>query len=148
MDHRPGDSRTARFESLLARREERVPVAYLTGSREFWSLEFEVNEDVLIPRPETEHSVEQALRLLRGAGEEPLVVADIGTGAGPIAVSLARELPGAKIHATDISERALSVARRNARRHQVEERIRFHRGDMLEPLLEAGLSSPGRQARS
>ncbi len=130
-----------RFARLVESRRHRVPVAYLLGSREFWSLDFEVNEHVLIPRPETETVVESALRMARrlqdGAGE--LLVADVGTGAGPIAVALAREIPSAIVHATEISGAALEVARRNASRHGVSERIVFHRGDLLEPLMEAGL---------
>jgi release factor glutamine methyltransferase len=124
------------FQALLRRREDRVPMAYLTGSREFWSLEFEVDPRVLIPRPETEHVVEHALRLLKGISSPR--IADIGTGAGPIAVALATELPGAGVEAVDLSAGALEVARRNARRHGVESRIRFHQGDGLEPLRPGG----------
>jgi release factor glutamine methyltransferase len=138
-----------RFEALLRRREDRVPVPYLTGSREFWSLEFEVGEGVLIPRPETEQVVETALRILReptrgpgGAPGRPAgspVVVDAGTGAGPIAVAVAAELPEAVVHATDVSEAALAVARRNAARHGLASRIRFHQGDLLYPVLDLGL---------
>lgn len=124
------------YEGLLARREKRVPVAYLTGHREFWSLDFEVGPDVLIPRPETEHVVEHAMRLLEGKARPR--IADVGTGAGPIAVALAREIPGARIDAVDLSERALEVAARNAGRHGVAGRIAFHHGDILEPLLKRG----------
>jgi len=128
----------ARFDSLVERRADRVPLAYLMGSREFWSLDFEVTPDVLIPRPETEHVVERALQLL-GAGPAP-VIADVGTGAGPIAVALARELPEATVHAVDISPGALEVCRRNAARHGVAGRIRFHEGDALGPLLSEGFA--------
>lgn len=138
MDDPLGPAEAAGVEALLARREDRVPLAYITGVREFWSLEFEVDERVLIPRPETEHVVEHALRLLRGCRRS--VVADVGTGAGPIAVALAREAPDAEIHAIDISTGALEVARRNAERHGVAERIRFHHGDVLGPVLEAGMA--------
>ncbi len=138
LDQVAGPDVIARFDSLVGRRADRVPVAYLTGSREFWSLDFEVTPEVLIPRPETEHVVERALQLV-GAGKDP-VIADVGTGAGPIAVALARELPEAKLHALDISSGALEVCRRNAERHGVAERIRFHEGDALGPLLSEGLA--------
>lgn len=127
----------SRFADLVSRREERVPVAYLLGVKEFWSREFEVNEDVLIPRPDTEWIVGESLRALTDR-EGPLIV-DVGTGAGPIAVSLALERPDAEIHATDISAAALAVARRNAAKHGVADRIRFHTGDLLEPILALGL---------
>ena len=124
------------FEALVERREERVPLAYITGRKEFWSMDFEVDGNVLIPRPETEHVVEHALRLLAGVARPR--IADVGTGAGPIAVALARERPDAVIDAVDLSAGALEVARRNARRHAVEGRIRFHLGDALGPLLAEG----------
>jgi release factor glutamine methyltransferase len=131
----------SRYEALLVRREARVPVAYLVGVKEFWSLDFEVDASVLIPRPETEVLVEEALRLLPGpaATSGLLLAADVGTGAGPIAVALAHERPDLTVHATEISDQALGTARRNATRHGVAERIRFHLGDLLEPLLDAGL---------
>ena len=131
----------AKFERLVARREQRVPVAYLLGVKEFWSLEFEINEDVLIPRPDTEWVVSESLRLLQPAPcDPPLLVADVGTGAGPIAVSLAHERQDILVHATDISGAALEVARRNARRHGVASRICFHAGDLLEPIFDLGLA--------
>ena len=111
----------ARYEQAINRRERREPVPYITGTREFWGLELEVSRDVLIPRPETELIVEEAVR--RGRG--PLAIADIGTGSGCLAIALAREFPTARITATDISPAALSVARRNATRHGVADRISF-----------------------
>jgi len=131
-----------RFFALIARRAAGEPTQYLTGKQEFWSLEFEVTPDVLIPRPETEHVIEVALDRLAlheiragrlqksdGAG---LRIADIGTGSGCIAVALAKELPAATFYATDISSVALEVARRNATRHGVETRIRFAEANLLE----------------
>jgi release factor glutamine methyltransferase len=110
-----------RYEQAIGRRERREPVPYITGTREFWGLEFEVCPDVLIPRPETELIVEEALE--RGLGR-PLI-ADIGTGSGCLAIALAREFPASRITATDISHPALAVARRNAARHGVADRISF-----------------------
>jgi len=107
-----------------------VPLAYLTGEREFWSLRLAVDDRVLIPRPETEALVEEALRLLPPAPR----VADIGTGSGAIAVAVATERPDAAVWATDLSAGALEVARANARAHGVEGRVRFAQGDLAEPL--------------
>lgn len=121
------------FLALVARRAEGVPTQHLTGRQEFWGLEFEVTPDVLIPRPETEHVIELALNRLRarvGAASgalngETLRIADVGTGSGCLAIALAKELPNARIFATDISAAALGVARRNAARHGVTTRIEF-----------------------
>ncbi|MGQ0587740.1 MAG: peptide chain release factor N(5)-glutamine methyltransferase [Gammaproteobacteria bacterium] len=99
------------FEQLLARRLSGEPLAYLTGTKEFWSLELEVTRDVLVPRPETELLVEWALSCLR---KQASSVLDIGTGSGAIALSLAKEMPEARVLASDVSAAALAVARRNA----------------------------------
>jgi release factor glutamine methyltransferase len=132
------------FQSLLDRRISGVPVQHLTGKQEFWGLTFEVTPDVLIPRPETEHLIEVALdrlalRELRagrpnkndGAG---LLIVDIGTGSGCIAISLSRELPQAQIFAADISTEALAVARRNAEKHAVSARVHFIESDLFDQL--------------
>lgn len=127
------------YRSLIRRRVSREPLQYITGTQEFWSLDFSVDRSVLIPRPETEIVVEQALKLAREMGPDgnrSLEFLDLGTGSGAISVALAREVPQAALCATDISETALSVARRNAVKHQVAERIRFLRGDLWEPFLE------------
>src|SRR5487761_501536 len=123
----PLDPESARkYFDLVARRSAGTPTQYLTGKQEFWGLEFGVTPAVLIPRPETEHIIEVAIkRLGEPRAQDPLRIADIGTGSGCIAVALARELPQAEIFATDISATALAVARRNAERHGVAERIRF-----------------------
>ncbi len=131
-----------RYFALIARRAGGEPTQHLTGKQEFWGLEFEVTPDVLIPRPETEHVIEVALdrlavREIRAGrrqtltGEE-LRIADIGTGSGCIAIALAKELPDATVVATDISVAALVVARRNAARHGVADRIRFVQCNLLE----------------
>lgn len=124
------------FESLVARRAKGEPIAYITRTREFWCLDFDVNPAVLIPRPETEILVEQALMTIDWlAGiEEPrkLAVADVGTGSGCVAIALAHNRPSITVIATDISRAALEVARRNARRHGVANRITFQETSMLD----------------
>lgn len=120
----------SRLDALVARRERREPVAQIVGSREFWGLDFEVTRDVLIPRPETEIIVEEALAFARTHACRHLV--DVGTGSGCLAVSIAHALPGLRATAVDASEAALAVARRNAERHGVLERLTFHHGDLLQ----------------
>ncbi len=122
-----------RFESLVSRRLRAEPVAYMTGTQEFWSLDFRVTPDVLIPRPETEHLVEVVLEFL-ASRPGPCRVLEIGTGSGAIAVCLARECAEAEIWATDVSAPALDVARDNALRHGVEGKIRWLRGDLFAPV--------------
>lgn len=174
------------FNELLSQRSRGVPVAYLTGEKEFMSLPFYVNQDVLIPRPETELLVERVLNFLAGVQGDGLVtepeskaelpphslavccqkpknsfsgkriaplsaggdmqmplVADVGTGSGAVAVSLAYYDAGVHLVATDISPAALQVARRNAKRHGVAERIEFLQGDLLAPLLQQGITGVG-----
>lgn len=116
----------ARFEQFVARRVGREPVSYITGTREFWALTFDVSPDVLIPRPESEGIIEQALDCLAcvDSSSRPFVV-DAGTGSGCLAIALAVERPDIRIVATDISRAALAMAQRNARRHGVDGRIRF-----------------------
>jgi release factor glutamine methyltransferase len=139
----PLDAVTAeKYFALIARRSSGEPTQYLTGKQEFWALEFDVTPAVLIPRPETEHVIEVALERLgergikinmkTGAPSPTLHIADVGTGSGCIAVALAHELPHAKIIATDISASALAVARHNATRHQVADRIEFVEADLFE----------------
>jgi release factor glutamine methyltransferase len=124
------DEAMASFRRLLVERARRVPLQHLTGSQAFWRQEFRVTPDVLVPRPETEVVVEAALEMLRG---RPRIV-DVGTGSGCVALSLAAERPDADVDATDVSERALAVARDNAQRLGLASRVRFHRGDLLEPV--------------
>lgn len=121
----------SQLEQLLARRAGGEPVAYLTGRREFWSMELAVTPDVLIPRPETELLVEQALaRIPAGAG---WTVADLGTGSGAVALAIASERPGCRVLATDTSQPALAVARANAQRLGIGN-VEFRHGDWLAPL--------------
>jgi release factor glutamine methyltransferase len=114
------------FSEWIARREKREPTAYIVGIREFWGLDFLVTPAVLIPRPETEFIVEEAIRIVAGHRTSGhLRIADIGTGSGCVAVALARECPDCLIVASDISVVALDVARTNAARHDVANRIEF-----------------------
>jgi release factor glutamine methyltransferase len=122
----------ARYEEVLAHRMSGVPSQYITGHQEFWGLDFIVTPAVLIPRPETEHIIETALPLAREIAKPRIV--DVGTGSGCIATALAKELPEAEIHATDISPEALDIAEANAARHQFEARIQFHDTDLLKEL--------------
>ena len=121
----------AAFTPLIARRITREPVAYILGEREFWGLVFEVTRDVLIPRPETELIVEEAVAAF-GGGTPPGTVIDACTGSGCLAVTLAREFGGADVIATDISPAAIGVATRNAQRHGVAARIDFRIADLLD----------------
>jgi len=120
------------YRDLISRRARREPVAYLTGHKEFFGLDFIVTPEVLIPRPETELLIEQALRW--AAADAPLTIADVGTGSGVIAVTLAVHLSQARLVATDTSPAALLVARRNAVRHRVADRVHCVQGDLLTPL--------------
>ena len=122
------------FGALLQRRLAHEPTAYILGHREFYGLEFQVTPDAIIPRPETETLLELVLDRARSASARELRIADIGVGCGAIAVALAVNLSEAEIIAIDISPRALALARRNAERHTVVDRIRFREGDLLEPL--------------
>jgi release factor glutamine methyltransferase len=140
----------SRYEDALAQRSTGIPAQYITGHQEFLGMDLIVSPAVLIPRPETEHVIETVLELAdpkqwRGAtpvppqsgsdmgapAHSPVRITDVGTGSGCIALALAKELPHAEIHATDISPAALEVARANAARHQLSNRIQFHEGDLL-----------------
>jgi len=156
-EDRMNEAASERFFALVARRAAGEPTQYLTGRQEFWGLAFEVTPAVLIPRPETEHVVEVALEHLssRGIPIDPttgernptLQVADIGTGSGCLAVALAHELPHAVVFATDISLAALAVARRNAARHGVLDRIHFLQADLLAALQPKSRIRPGESRR-
>jgi release factor glutamine methyltransferase len=124
----------ARFKKLILRRLRREPVAYILGRREFWSLPLHVSPDVLIPRPDTETLVSEALKVLEPLKGKELRFLEIGTGSGAISIALAKEWPAARGVATDLSPKALAVAEENALRCGVGERIRFARGDLFQPL--------------
>jgi release factor glutamine methyltransferase len=142
-----------RFFRLAKRRVAGTPTQYLTGKQEFWGIEFNVGPGVLIPRPETEHVVEVSLQRLKSktqpeksdlsmrrerVGRGGLRIVDVGTGSGCLAVALARELPQARLWATDISRAALAIAWRNAARYDFEARIEFIEASLLTPFLLGG----------
>jgi release factor glutamine methyltransferase len=139
------DDFDAAYRALVDRRASREPMAYIIGHREFWGLELDLTRDVLIPRPETELIIEEALALStslkrnangsmdKGLGAAPTIV-DVGTGSGCLAIALATELTRAKIVAIDVSTTALHVAKRNAEKHGVATRIAWHAGSLLEPI--------------
>ncbi|MGH7815449.1 MAG: peptide chain release factor N(5)-glutamine methyltransferase [Candidatus Binataceae bacterium] len=126
----PGDAAIARFEAWVAMRARRVPVAYIIGRKEFYSLDFFVTPEVLIPRPETETAVDAALAAL--ADRPDSRVLDIGTGSGAIAIAIAHNAPAARITAADISSGALEVARHNAAKHGLSDRIEFRVADLFD----------------
>ena len=128
------EAERARFRELVRERAgERVPVALLTGRREFWSLPLRVTRDVLVPRPDTETLVAAALERFPDRDAE-IAVLDVGTGSGAIALAIASERPKARVTATDLSAAALAVARDNAAALQLEDRVRFLEGSLFEPV--------------
>jgi release factor glutamine methyltransferase len=135
------------FSAYIDRRCKREPVAYIIGEKEFWSRSFNVSPDVLIPRPETEHLIEELLKLYPDT-QAPYRFADIGTGSGCIAVTIACEYPNAIVVATDISEKSLTIARSNAEKYAVSERVQFKQGDLYQAFdantqtFDAILSNP------
>jgi release factor glutamine methyltransferase len=131
-DEELGANQRTAYEDSIARRLHHEPIQYITGRQEFYGLTLKVTPAVLIPRPETEHLVEAVLKLL--PANEPLKIADIGTGSGAIAIALAAHLPQAAITALDISAEALAIATANAHEHKVADRIRFLQSDLLSAL--------------
>jgi release factor glutamine methyltransferase len=125
-----------RFTALVERRAHGMPLAYVTGEAGFYGRMFGVDARVLVPRPETEIAVEWALRHLRAIGRENGTAADVGTGSGAIAITLACELRDLGVYASDVSQDALSVARHNAARNDVFQHVTFVHGDLAEPLLQ------------
>jgi release factor glutamine methyltransferase len=129
----------ARYDEVLTQRARGVPAQYITGHQEFWGMDFIVTPAVLIPRPETEHLIETVLEISKsrsgcrseGPGDANDRIVDVGTGSGCIAIALAKELPSAEIHATDVSPDSLEIAEANAARHQMNSRICFHDTDLL-----------------
>ena len=132
FDEPASEAVRAEFRELVQKRANGTPVAYLVGHKEFFSLEFEVSPAVLIPRPDSEFVVLEFLRVARTLGTVAAI--DIGTGSGNLAVACAQQVPEAHFNAIDSSFDALEVARRNARRHGVADRIEFMEGHLFEPL--------------
>jgi len=140
-----------KFKKLILKRAKLFPIAYLTGAKEFYGFNFKITPDVLVPRPLTEELVDQALKFIKNTKKRPLTIADIGTGSGCIIISLIKELQklnaipakswpasGGKkftFYATDISAKALAVAKKNAKFYGLSKNIRFYKGDLLKPLL-------------
>jgi release factor glutamine methyltransferase len=138
-DRTLSDQETHRMDDLLDKRINRVPVAYLINSRQFYGMDFYVDERVLIPRPETEVLVEEAIKFgqeWRKNNQGEMNIADVGTGSGAIAVALAANIPGSTVYATDISEDALAVAAINIRKHDFEGRIKLSKGYLLQQIIE------------
>jgi release factor glutamine methyltransferase len=131
-DEAASDEIRADFRTLIGKRVEGCPVAYLVGRKEFFGLEFEVNPAVLIPRPDSEHVVMEFLRLAREQASPRAL--DLGTGSGNLAVTAAYQHKGAQVTAVDVSADALAVAARNAAKHGVADRIRFLKGDLFGPV--------------
>ena len=129
LDRELSPTELSQIETLIHRRAERVPLQHLVGSVSFNGLELEVNGDVLIPRPETEILSQLAVQRLSSLKKPAPVAVDFGSGSGCLAIALAVGVPGAMVHAIDCSEAAIAVARRNAQRHGVADRIQFHLGD-------------------
>ena len=128
------NSAVERFSAALQQRTSRQPLAYITGTREFYRLEFNVTPDVLIPRPESELLVDTALDHLRRSRVRAVQVADIGTGSGALGIAIAHHRRGARLVATDVSAEALAVARNNAQRHLRRAKADFVQGDLMTPL--------------
>jgi release factor glutamine methyltransferase len=126
-----------RYEQVVSERARGKPSQYITGHQEFWGLDLIVTPAVLIPRPETEHIVEATLELATERGPAPLRIADVGTGSGCIALALAHELPQAEIHAADISEEALEIARINCERLNMAGRVVLRQSDLLSAFSES-----------
>jgi release factor glutamine methyltransferase len=134
-EHELGSEEQARYDNALRQRSRGIPAQYITGHQEFWGMDFIVSPAVLIPRPETEHLIEELLaRVGRAPSPAKLRIVDVGTGSGCIALALAKELPQVEIHAVDISPAALEIARANAVRLQLESRIQFHEADLLDGI--------------
>ncbi|MCA9213543.1 MAG: peptide chain release factor N(5)-glutamine methyltransferase [Planctomycetales bacterium] len=133
-DEVASDEVRSRFRELVRRRAEGAPVAYLVGHREFFSLDFSVNEHVLVPRPETEYVVTTLVDLAKEKNQANLKILDIGTGSGVLAVCAAKHIPTASIVAVDLSANALDVARKNVDKHQVKDKVELVQSDLFECL--------------
>jgi release factor glutamine methyltransferase len=136
-DRSLSEAEQAAFEAVIARRAALEPIAYIVGHKEFYGLDFAVDQRVLVPRPETEMLVDLALQWAAQQPSDQLLIADIGTGSGCLAVALALNLPTARVFAVDLSADALAVARINVERHDVGSRVTLLQGNGLAPLPQA-----------
>ena len=133
------------FKKIIIKRSHHIPLSYLTGEQDFMGLRLKIDENVYIPRPETEILVEEALKTIRNIDFEEdkargdFIIVDLGTGSGNIAIKLAVELEKSKIYAVDISSEAIQVARENVRRHNLSKRVTFLQGNLFIPLVDLGL---------
>lgn len=135
----PGQYKIDRFKEFILRRAAREPFAYIVGRKEFWSLDFKVNADVMTPRPETEVLIECLLKIVReNYGEKDLRILDMGTGSGNIAVTAARELPQSKVMAVDVSAGALAVAAENIRKYDLSNCVQVIQSDLFSSLRAGG----------
>ncbi len=131
-EQRLTEAQLKNYKKLITRRLKKEPIAYLIKQKEFYGLKFYVDKNVLIPRPETELIIDEILKI--NQNQKLKTILDIGTGSGCIAISLAKHLPKVKIFATDISQKALLVAKKNAKQHNVLKKIKFLQGDLIKPL--------------
>lgn len=136
LDSDVSEENANNIASLVKRRIQREPLAYITGVKEFYGLSFVVSEHVLIPRPETELLVDTAITQSKLLAKNEISIVDVGTGSGAIAVSLAVNIPTSNIVAVDISKRALNIADENRRTHGMYSRVKLRRGNLLEPVTE------------
>ena len=130
----PETERVIKYREWVKRRAAGEPVAYIVGHREFYSLRFDVNSNVLIPRPETEHLVVAAIEACKQITDRPIRILDVGTGSGCVAVTLAKHIEGVKIGAIDLSADAIAVAQQNIDLHEVGDRVKCFTGDLLQAL--------------
>ncbi len=135
-DHQLTKSQLTKFKKLINRRTRGEPVAYLTGHKEFYHLGFIINKNVLVPRPETELLVDEVLK-----NKKIKIIADIGTGSGCIAISLAKNNSHLKIYASDISAKAINLAKKNSLKHKTTKRITFIKSDLLKPFTNIKLDA-------
>lgn len=134
FDQVPDEEPVAKYRDWVKRRAAGEPVAYIVGHREFYSLRFNVNSSVLIPRPETEHLVIAAIEACKQVDDRPIRILDVGTGSGCVAVTLAKHVDDVKIGALDLSPDAISVAQQNIDQHEVGDRVKCFTGDLLKAL--------------
>ena len=132
----PEEERLSVYRDWVKRHAKKEPVAYLVGHKEFYSLKFEVDSNVLIPRPETEHLVLEAIDASKSFSKDNIKIIDVGTGSGCVAITLATQIEDCIMFATDISEKAIKVARKNSTHHQTDAKIEFVVGSLMEPVPE------------